>query len=136
MHVNGGGVYNRKVVQPRSKPSWLKRPVYTTFFFPNGCRERQGLVGSLRKRPTRRARLRSRTTASSGMHHIASSCTSYTQVYLATRGCLCSPVGPRRAPARSTGKRAGTITRNAYTHGKGELAWDTWPNRLVLRPSL
>ena len=32
------------------------------------------------------------------MRHIASSCTSYTQVYLATRGCLCSPVGPRRAP--------------------------------------
>ena len=24
----------------------------------------------------------------------------------------------------------------AVTHGKGELAWDTWPNRLVLRPSL
>ena len=36
---------------------------------------------------TRRARLRSRTTASSGMRHIASSCTSYTHVYLATRGC-------------------------------------------------
>jgi len=40
--------------------------------------ERQGLVGSLRNRPTCRARLRSRTTASSGMRHIASSCTSYT----------------------------------------------------------
>ena len=35
-----------------------------------------------------------------------------------------------------TGKRAGTITRNAYTPGKGELAWDTWPNRVVLRRSL
>ena len=31
----------------------------------------------------------------------------------------------------------GTIyTRNAYTLGKGELAWDTWPNHLVDRPSL
>ena len=25
------------------------------------------------------------------------------------------------------------ITRNTYTPGKGELAWDTWPNCLVLR---
>ena len=33
------------------------------------------------------------------------------------RKCWCSPVGP-------------------YTPGKGELAWDTWPNRLVLRWSL
>ena len=55
-------------------------------------------MGSLRKRPTRRARLKSRTTASSGMRHIVSSYTSYTHVYLATRGCRCSPVGPRRAP--------------------------------------
>ena len=37
-------------------------------------------MGSLRVRPTRRARLRSGTTASSGMRHIASSCTSYTLV--------------------------------------------------------
>ena len=36
----------------------------------------------------------------------------------------------------AAGKRAGTITRNAYTQGKGELAWDAWPNRLVLRHSL
>ena len=94
-------------------------------------------MGSLRIRPTRRARLRSGTTASSGMHHIASSCTSYTHVYLAKRGCRCSLVGPRRAPASSAGKTAGTIyTRNAYTLGKGELAWDTWPNHLVGRPSL
>ena len=92
-------------------------------------------MGCLRKRPTRSARLRSRTTASSGMRHIASSCTSYTHVYLATRGCRCSLVGPRRAPDPPV-KRAGTITRNAYTQGKGELAWDTWPNRLVLRLSL
>ena len=28
------------------------------------------------------------------------------------------------------------ITRNAYTQGKGELAWDTWPNCLVLTLSL
>ena len=28
------------------------------------------------------------------------------------------------------------ITRNAYTQDKGELVWDTWPNRLVLRLSL
>ena len=33
-----------------------------------------------------------------GMRHIASSYTSYTHVYLATRGCQCSMVGPRRAP--------------------------------------
>ena len=26
--------------------------------------------------------------------------------------------------------------RNAYAQRKGELAWDTWPNRLVLRLSL
>ena len=38
------------------------------------------------------------STASSGLRHIASSCTSYTHVYLATRECRCSPVGPRRAP--------------------------------------
>ena len=28
------------------------------------------------------------------------------------------------------------ITRNTYTQGKGEFAWDTWPNRLVLKLSL
>ena len=28
------------------------------------------------------------------------------------------------------------ITRNTYTQGKGELAWDTWPIRLVLKLSL
>ena len=39
------------------------------------------------------ARVRSRTTASSGMHHIASSCMSYTHVYLATRGCQCMQSG-------------------------------------------
>ena len=44
--------------------------------------------GSLCNRPTCRAR--HRTTASNGMHQIASSCTSYTDVYLATRGCRCS----------------------------------------------
>ena len=105
------------------------------YFFGNG--KGQELVGSLRIRPTRRARLRSATTASSGMCHITSSCTSYTHVYLAKRGCRCSLVGPRRAPARSAGKTAGTIyMRNAYTLGKGELAWDTWPNHLVGRPSL
>ena len=26
--------------------------------------------------------------------------------------------------------------RNAYTQGKGELVWDTWPDHLVLRLSL
>ena len=49
-----------------------------------------GLVESLRNRPTCKARLKSRTIGSSGMHHIASSCTSYMHVYLATRGCRCS----------------------------------------------
>ena len=39
-----------------------------------------------------------RSTASSGMRHIASSCTSYKHVYLATCGCRCSQVGLRRAP--------------------------------------
>ena len=28
------------------------------------------------------------------------------------------------------------ITRNTYTQGKGELEWDTWPIRLVLKLSL
>ena len=42
--------------------------------------------------------LRNGTTASSGMRHIASSCTSYMHVYLATHGCQYSLVGPRRAP--------------------------------------
>ena len=52
-------------------------------------------------------------------------------------------VGPRPYQARAwlrhalAGKTAGTIyTRNAYTLGKGELAWDTWPNHLVGRQSL
>ena len=35
-------------------------------------------------------------------------------------------------------QRERLYTRNAYTLGKGELAWDTWPNHLVgrSRPSL
>ena len=82
-------VYNRKCADDIEQRQWV--------FFGNG--KGQELVGSLRIRPTRRARLRSGTTASSGMRHIASSCTSYTHVYLAKRGCRCSPVGPRRAPA-------------------------------------
>ena len=45
------------------------------------------------------------------------------------------PMQPGQA-ALGSGKRAGMITRNAYTQGKGQLAWDTWPNRLVLRLSL
>ena len=65
----------------------LKRPVHNVFLSKRSFRkwERQGLVGSLRNRPTCRARLRSRTTASSGMYHIASSCMSYTHMYLATQ---------------------------------------------------
>ena len=136
-------VYNRQcaddidsgfiVVQPRprSKPTRLKRPVHNVLLSKRlfRKRERQGLVGSLCIRPTRRARLGSRTTTSSGMYHITSS-TSYVHVYLATRGCRCSPVGPRWAPARSAGKTAGTITKNAG------FLWDTWPNRLVCRLSL
>ena len=58
----------------------------------------------------------------------------YNHVYLATHGCQCSPVGPRWAPDPPA--RVGTITRNAYMQGKGELAWDTWSNRLILRLSL
>ena len=30
-------------------------------------------------------------------------------------------------------KSGNDYTRNAYTQGKGELVWDTWPNSLVLR---
>ena len=87
----GGGGSTTGNVQ-RSKPTWLKRPVYNVFLSKRSFRkrERQGLAGSVRNRPTCGARLRSRTTASSGMRHIASSCTSYTHVYLATRGCQCS----------------------------------------------
>ena len=73
--------------------NWLKRPVHNVLLSKRSFRkrERQGLMGSLCNRPTLRARLRSKTTASSGLCHIASSCTSYTHVYLATRGCRCSP---------------------------------------------
>ena len=82
----GGG---HMQLHPRSKPTWLKRPVHNVLFFKQSFWkwERQGLVGGLRNRPTCRARLRSRTTASSGMHHITTSCMSYTHVYSATRGC-------------------------------------------------
>ena len=34
------------------------------------------------------------------------------------------------------GGAGGMITRNTYTQGKGEPAWDTWPIRLVLKLSL
>ena len=123
MHVNGdGGVYNRQVVQPRSKPTWLTRPVHNFLLSKRSYRERQGLVGSLRKRPTLRARLRSRTTASSGMRHIASNCTSYTHLYLATHGCRCSPVGPRRAPDQPVKERERlreTRTRTAKASLRG-----------------
>ena len=37
--------------------------------------------------------------------------------------------------ARRRDERVEMITRNAYTQGKDELAWDAWPNRLVLRLS-
>ena len=91
-------------------------------------------------RPTRRARLRSRSTVSSGMRHTASSCTSniYTHVYLATYECRCSLVGRRQAPdPRSARKRAGKIIQETCTHrAKARFAWDTWPNRLVLKVSL
>ena len=65
------------------------------FFFPNGRfgNGKDGLVGSLCNRPTHSARLRCRTTASSGMRHITSSCMSYMHVYLATRGCRCMESG-------------------------------------------
>ena len=86
INVHGGSTTGN--VQ-RSKPTWLKRPVHNFILFKHSFRKRW-LVGSLRNRATCRARLRSRTTASSGMPHIASSCTSYTHVYLATRGCRCS----------------------------------------------
>ena len=37
--------------------------------------------------------------------------------------------------ARRRDERVEMITRNAYTQGKDELAWDACPNRLVLRLS-
>ena len=41
--------------------------------------------------------------------------------------------GQAAACSKST---SGMITRNMYTQGKGELEWDTWPIRLVLKLSL
>ena len=62
----GGGGGLQQASSATKKQTNLAEDLYTMFFFPNGCRERQGLVGSLRERPTGRARLRSRATASSG----------------------------------------------------------------------
>ena len=86
----GGGRGLQQAMWEANQLGW--KELYTTFFFPNGCfrNGKDGLVGSLNKRPTCRPRLRSRTTATSGMCHIASSSTSYTHVYLATPGCQCS----------------------------------------------
>ena len=81
-------------------------------------------MGSLCNRPTRRARLRSRTTASSGCAiSLAAARRVFMQSGLAAPGSWYA------------GKRAWTITRNAYMQGKSELAWDTWTNCLVLRLS-
>ena len=52
------------------------------------------------------------------------------------RGCRCSPVGPTRAPDPPAKERERLRETRSYTQGKGELAWDSWPNRLVLRLSL
>ena len=77
----------------RSKPTWLKRPVaaqqssFQMVVSETGKTGAGGLLNTHAYRPTCRARLRSRTTASSRMRHIASSYMSYTHVYLATPGC-------------------------------------------------
>ena len=102
-----------------------------------GNRKGQELVGSLRIRPTRRARLRSETTASSGMRHIASSCTSYTHVYLAKRGCRCSPVGPRRLLHDLLAKQERFIQETPTRWAKASLRGTPGPTiSLACRPSL
>ena len=84
MHVNGGG--ESTASSTTKKQTNLAEKTCTQRSF-------QTVVGtgaggeSPQMAYAHRARLRSRTTASSGMRHIASSCTSYTHVYLATRGC-------------------------------------------------
>ena len=72
-------------------------------------------------------RLRSKTTASSGMCHTASSCTSYTH-------CVFSNTWvPIQSGWAVLGKRAGMIARDAYKQGKASCM-DTWPNRRLAVP--
>ena len=73
MHVNkdgGVGVSIQQASSATKKQTNLAEKTCTqhSSFQTVVYRERQGLVGSLCKRPTRRNRLRSRTTASSGIH--------------------------------------------------------------------
>ena len=87
----GGGVYNRQCAKKQT--NLAEKNCIQCFSFQMVVSEtgKTGAGGECPQyRPTCGARLRSRTTASSGMRHIASSCTSYTHVYLATRGCQCS----------------------------------------------
>ena len=52
------------------------------------------------------------------------------------RGCRCSPVGPCRAPDPSAEERERLRELRTSRAVKSELAWNIWPNRLVLRRSL
>ena len=91
-------------------------------------------MGSLRIRPTRRAGLRSGTTASSGMRHIASSCTSYACVFSKTW----VPMQSGRAPPGScmiSWQNSGNDLYKKRLHA-GQRRACVWPNHLVGRPSL
>ena len=68
-----------------------------------------------------------KTTASSRICHIGSSCMSYTHVYL--QHMSADAVQSGQPGSWSVSERAGTIMRNAYMQGKDELAWDAWPNQ-------
>ena len=51
--------------------------------------------------------------------------------------CQSSPVGPRQARLLIYLQKGGNnYEKCVHAQGKGELAWETWPNRLVLRLSL
>ena len=87
------------------------------------------------------------STARCGMRHNASSCTSYTHVYLATCGCRCSTVGPRRAPDSPAnngndyekrihaGERRASVGHLAQSSGP-QTVWerDLQPAAKVVRP--
>ena len=73
----------------------------------------------------RRGSLRSRTTAS------APYC--YTYLYLASRRCRYSLIGPRRAPDPPAKER---LYEKRILAGQRRVCVDTWTNRLVLRLSL
>ena len=82
------GVYNRQPATVKTTCGikmqlYKKRPLHNVLLSKQSLWkwERQGLVGSLRNSPTRRARQRSRITASSRMRHSTSSYMLYMHVY-------------------------------------------------------